>query len=347
MDKRIGKRYKFDRSTRNIDKSLHDLFDIFYSAKAAEGRSPNTLEKYREYFRYFCLYLKDANLEPTMTCVTPVVVRNYMNWMRHEKRKWDGHAHKVEANMTVGLSPATINSKVNRLRTMFQFLLNEGHITTNPLANVGQLKESVKPKRVLTVNELQALMAAPNRKSYAGFRDYTAINLILDTMGRISEVIALKESDIDFKAGTVYFREEIVKTRVGRRVPITKRTSRLLKELINENKEFDTDFIFLANYGMNITHDQFRNRLKQHAKSANLDGVRIHPHLLRHTGATMFLENGGELRHLASLLGHNDLRSVLQYTHLSDQALRFQHDLYSPLNQIIPKLQLNRKTKRK
>ncbi|ASS75188.1 hypothetical protein CIG75_09470 [Tumebacillus algifaecis] len=70
--------------------------------------------------------------------------------------------------------------------------------------------------------------------------------------------------------------------------------------------------------------------------------IRVHPHLFRHTSATLFLEQGGEIRHLAKILGHADLRMVMRYTHLSNKSIKVQHEKFSPLNHIVGKLNKDR-----
>lgn len=109
--------------------------------------------------------------------------------------------------------------------------------------------------------------------------------------------------------------------------------------------DFDSDYIFLTNYGEQLTRDHFRKRLNGYAKGAGIT-KKVHPHLFRHTAATMFLESGGDIRHLQLLLGHTDLRMVLRYTHLSKESLINQHEKYSAMNQITGKLNKPRKIKR-
>lgn len=91
-----------------------------------------------------------------------------------------------------------------------------------------------------------------------------------------------------------------------------------------------------------MKRNHFRKRLRQYAEAAGIT-KNVHPHLFRHTGATMFLEAGGDIRHLQMLLGHADLRMVMRYTHLSKQALINQHDKFSPLNVVIGKLNKERR----
>lgn len=346
MDGRVGKRVKNARAAQDSAKPLAHLFDVFYNAKVAEGRSRRTLEMYRENFAAFCAYLDDCGLERSLTAVTPDVLRSYMAWMAQGRRKWEGHAHKHERNMTVGLSPVTVNTRMKSLRTMFKFLEDDGQIPTDPCAKVRKMKEPEKETEILTVDELQRLLKAPDQRTYAGFRDYVAMNVLIDGFFRINEVLTLRTGDIDLHTGMVTVKETVAKSRKARYVPLQKRTLRLLRDLIDENADFDTDAIFLTNYGGALTDDQFRNRLKEHAERAGLT-VNIYPHLFRHTSATLFLENGGSERYLAEILGHADMRMIMRYTHLSRRkSVKDQHDQYSPINDVVGKLARERKTKR-
>ncbi|CAH1194679.1 Tyrosine recombinase XerC [Paenibacillus auburnensis] len=344
MDKRIGRNYKSRRSTRN-DKKLEDLFEQFRLAKKAEGRSKRTFQTYEDSYRYFCEYLDMQGVERVFSSVTPESVRSYMSWMLNDKRKWEGHNHKGEHEKTVGLSPVTVNTKVKGLKTMFKFLNEEGYIPTNPLANIKKVTEPIKEIQILSVQEMKKLLSVIDKSTYAGFRDYVLITVLIDSSARIGEVVSLNKLDVDFRRGMLFFNENVVKTRRARRVPITKRTVRLLRELISENEEFETDHIFLTNYGLPLSSNQFRQRLKKHSINAGLE-LRIHPYIFRHTAATLFLENGGDVHHLAQTLGHADIRMTSRYVHLSEKSVKDQHDRYSTINDVVGKLGKDRKIKR-
>ena len=345
MDKRTGKRYKNERIDAGQDRPLAELFDIFYHAKIAEGRAPRTLEMYRESFRYLCDYLDERGIEKSFTAVTTDELRSFIAWLLHSKRKWDGHPHKKEANMTVGLSPVTVNTKFGKLRTMFNFLEEDGHIPYNPAAKVRKVKEPEKQIRVLTEDELKRLLAAPDQRTYVGFRDFVLMNVLIDSFARISEIVTLKESDVDLTRGAIYVSELTAKSRRGRTIPIQKRTARLIAELRGECKDFGTDLVFCTNYGGELTDDRVRDRLKKYAKQVGLS-VNVHPHLFRHTSATIFLENGGSERYLAEIMGHADLRMIAKYTHLSAKSVKEKHDKFSPMNNVISAQQKPRKIKR-
>ncbi|KYC65217.1 tyrosine-type recombinase/integrase [Heyndrickxia coagulans] len=340
---------KNERKTgeRKTATNLDDLFETFYTIKTAEGRAPSTLKQYRENYQYFTVYLDKRGIPRNITEITRNTIRDYIRYMATEVIKYEGHRFKTEAQQTAGLSPSSINTRVKTLRVFFRCLVDEGLLDANPTNGVANVPEPQEKITVLTPEEMKRLLDVPNKRRFADFRDYVLMVLLIDGMMRISEAINLRKSDFDYKGQTVTIRAAVAKNRKTRTIPLEHRTSRLIKELITENEtDFESDYIFLTNYGEQITRDHFRKRLDKFAAEAGIE-KNVHPHLFRHTAATRFLENGGDLRHLQMLLGHSDLRVILRYTHLSDKALRKQHDQFTPLKQVLSAQTLPRKTKRK
>lgn len=245
----------------------------------------------------------------------------------------------------MGLSPVTVNTRLKPLRAMFRFLTDEDVIVANPFAKIKPLSEPEKEIEVMSQAQVKSLFAQPNQRSFAGFRDYVLMNVLYDGFFRIGEALNLRASSVDFDAGVVLLQADEVKSRKWRYVPLQRHTLRLVRELIAEVSDFDTDLIFTTNYGGRLSDDQFRNRLKEYVAAAGIK-IRVYPHLFRHTAATHFLENGGDIRHLQMILGHADLRMVEKYTHLSSRALKAEHDRYSPIRDIIGPLSRDRKIKR-
>lgn len=342
--RRKGKRVKTSRSiNRTSIESLDELFAMFVEVKIAEGRASNTLKQYRENYSFFTKYLDEKNIPRQVKEITTGLIRSYIIYMQSEIVRFDGHKYKSEEEKTVGLSPSTINTRLKTLRALFKFLVAEGHVEVNPVLNVSNVTEPQDDIQILTAEELKALLNVPNQRNYSDFRNFCLMNVLIDGMTRISETLALKTSDIDFTANIITIRAEIAKSNKSRIIPIQKRTAKLLRELISENNaDFDTEYIFVTNYGEQIDRNLFRKQLKVYGKRAGIT-KNIHPHLLRHSAATLFLESGGDISHLRLLLGHADLRIVLKYLHLSDKTLIEQHSQYSALNSVTGKLSKERK----
>lgn len=324
--------------------SLDELFRTFLAVKSAEGRAESTMQQYRNNYIYFVEYLDKKDIPLDFSVLNRHVFREYIRYMREEAVKFESHKYKTDEQRSIGLSPSTVNTRIKSLKTMFKCLIDEEIIPHNPMDGVKKIPDPREDVKVLTVEELRRLLKMPDKATFAGYRDLTLMHLLMDGMMRISEASKLVESDFDFTQNSVTIRAAIAKSRKSRTLPLKPLTTRLVKRLVQANENFDTDYVFLMNYGDPVTRDHFRKRLKDYAEKA---GIRknVYPHLLRHTAATMFLEDGGDIRHLQLLLGHADLRMVVRYTHLSNHALQEQHSKHSPINKVSDKLSRPRKTK--
>lgn len=343
---RKGKRVKSGRSISNHGTETIDvLFERFYAAKVAEGRAKGTLSQYKNNFRQFTNYLDEKGCSKNITEITVNVIRDYIIYMREEKIQFEHNQFKDENSKMIGLSSSTINTQLKTLRVLFRFLTDEGYLETNPMLLIKDVNEPQEHIDILSVDELKKLLAIPDKRKYSDFRDFVLMNVLIDTFLRITEALTLTINEVDFDTRVITVRGEKAKSRKARLVPINNTTANLLRELIEENKEFDSEYIFLTNYGEQLDRNHFRKRLKAFAQKAGIK-KNVHPHLFRHTGATMFLEAGGDIRHLQMILGHADLRMVLRYTHLSKDALINQHEKYSVMNQITGKLNKPHKIKR-
>jgi integrase/recombinase XerD len=155
---------------------------------------------------------------------------------------------------------------------MFRYLKEEsGDITENPFDGVRSVKGPDSDIVIMKEEQLRKLLSVPNRRSYAGVRDYVIMNVLLDGFLRIGEALSIRKDDIDFTSGTINLSSRITKNRRSRIVPISKPTVNLIVELIAENEDFASDYVFLANYGEAITRDQFRRRLNEHVAAAGIN----------------------------------------------------------------------------
>ncbi|WP_145412402.1 tyrosine-type recombinase/integrase [Paenibacillus xylanexedens] len=344
-DKRKGRTVKKGRMSERLQYSLDYLFDYYYQAKKSAGRAENTLKTYVQNFTYFCEFLDERGIIRDIRNIDVKVGREYVIWLRDEKVKFSDNCNVPDSVRTVGLLPKSINTRIKNMKTMFKFLKEENVIDVDPFVYLKNVQDIGRDIEVLTAEEMNLLIKAPNQRNYSDFRDFVVMNLLIDGMLRVDEALTLRKDDVDTIACYATLRREITKSRKPRVVPITKRTAKLIQELIRETTEFDSEYIFLNNYGERLLPNHFRHQLKKYADRAGIE-KRVYPHLLRHSGATLFLEEGGSQRHLQVILGHADGRMTAHYTHLSDKNVKKNHDEFSPLNAVIGKLEKSRKIKR-
>lgn len=325
---------------------LDTIFKTFIRDRKSEGVGDNAVNDYEYSFRYLKDYLNRVGVEHDIRNVTTDLIRDYIVYMRNEAVQFEDHPFKSDRERVIGLSTSTINTRIKSLKTLFNRLESDEVWTDNVLSRIKTLPNPQEKIDVLTPEEIRELLRVPNQRSYAGFRDYVLMIFLLDSFVRIGEATQLRKSDFDYVSKCVTIPATVAKNKKFRIVPLKDKTLKLIRELIEENEtDFDSDYVFLTNYGAPITTDRFRTRLNEFVKQTRIV-KNVHPHLFRHTAATTFLQNGGDIRHLQLLLGHSDLRMVERYTHLSNPSLSKQHDEYSVMNNISDKLELPRKIKR-
>lgn len=290
-DKRKGRVVKNERTSERLRYSLDYLFDYYYQAKKSEGRAVNTLKTYEQNYGYFCEFLDMRGIIKDIRNITIETGREYIIWLRDEKPRFSEKCNVPESARTVGLLPKSINTRVKNMKTMFKFLKDEDVIEADPFVYLKNVQDIGRDIDVLTADELSRLIHAPNQRKYNEFRDYVVLNLLVDGMFRVDEALSLKKTDVDLTACYASLRREITKSRKARVVPITKRTAKLLQDLIRETTEFDSEYIFLNNYGDRLVPNHFRHQLKKYADRAGIE-KRVYPHLLRHSELRCSLRKG-------------------------------------------------------
>lgn len=327
-----------------FNNNLDRLFETFIFIKKSEGREPSTISQYKYSYNSFTNFLDLRGIERKFDSLNRNVFREFITYMREEEVRFEDHPHKGGDPDDVGLTPATINTRLKTLRNMFNTLQSEGIIDSDPIAGIRNVPNPTEEIEILSVKELERLLKAPTKETYAGFRDFVILHVLIDTMMRIGEALQLKDTYFNFEKSSVSVKASIAKGNKPRILPIRPLTGRLIQKLIELNKTFYSEHVFLTNYGEPMTRDHFRKRLSRHAKKAGIK-KRVYPHLLRHTAATLFLEDGGDIRHLQSILGHSDIRMVIRYTHLTNKALQKHHAKHSVINRASNKLSRPRITK--
>ena len=185
---------------------------------------------------------------------------------------------------------------------------------------------------ILEKEQLIQLLKAIDKYTPLGARNYTILLLLIDTGLRISELTRIKMTDITLTQGYI---KVIGKGQKERLVPFYTRTK---KELIRYIKLYrpslcgiDSSYLFPTKDGDNISVNCGQQMIKRLASKAGLKNVKCHPHIFRHTCATMLRARGCSPEILQLIMGHESFQTTQKYLHPQPQDLRKQHIKYSPV----------------
>jgi integrase/recombinase XerD len=317
--------------------SFQQALDFAINAKRAEGLRERTLKDYEKHFGYFTKWLNENYSEMKFVDeITTTIVRDYINYQRFDARRYNGHRFIDAEKQRIGLTDTTINIRLRTLKAIFNHLRRDRLIEINPLENVNLLKQDIDLTNGLTEEEVKAILSQPNQKDYVGFRDYVAMVTMLDSGLRIQELLSLRVPDIDFQSRFITISADRSKNRKPRLVPISTHVSRLILQLVSENKlHFSTDRIFMSCFGEPLGANQFNKRLKYYGKKAGISGKKLTAHVYRHTWAKNMTINGVDPFSLQKMGGWSDIRTVRRYIQMDTEDLRKSHDEYSPVNKLL------------
>lgn len=337
-DPRNGKRVVRGRRTttarQTLDYDLDNAFELFYNVKKSERMRERTLSDYKTHWRYFRSWLDEAYPNLLLREITQTILREYVMYMSNERTKYEGVENREIKGKS--LSPTTVAIRLRTLRTMFNFWSSENLIEVNPARNLKPPVEDEEEIESFTDDQLRLLLAAPNERTYAGFRDKVLMTLLADTGLRINEALNLTTTHFDFKGRCIYLPASMNKNRKVRIVPVSLEVIRMILELVNEDKTyFDSDHIFISNYGEPLKDDHFRKRLREYGISAGIhDQVRVSPHTFRHYFCKTYLLNGGDIFTLQRIVAHKDIKTTRKYVSVTDSEIHEQHAQFSPIHRL-------------
>lgn len=324
------------RSRRTQGTPLETAFDVFYTAKRAEGVRERTLADYRSYWRYFREWLEKYRPEVAdVHQITTEVIRAYVGYLSHDHTRYEDDPHRKKDGRR--LSPVTVASRLRALQTMGKFWESEGLTEVDPAAKVKPPRKDTEEKSVFTDEQLAALLAAPNRHTYVGRRDRTLMLLLADSGLRINEALGLMVDMLDFNARCIRLPGALNKNRKPRIVPLSAPVLRELAHLIDETAAyFQTDYVFVSNYGDVLKPDHFRKLLRKYAEAAGIDTkkTQVSPHRFRDYFITSYLLNGGDVFTLRRIVAHADIKTTQGYVKINEGAMRDSHAQFSPISRL-------------
>ncbi|MGY4690312.1 tyrosine-type recombinase/integrase [Salibacterium sp. K-3] len=314
--------------------NVESAFRFVIKVKQAKNLKRRTLDDYEVHTRYFLDWLADHYGEGlSIERIDIDVLRDYAYWCLYEKEYYAGHPFqerfKTERS---GLSPVTVNIRIRILKAIFNTLHKEGVIDENPAKNLEIMKTEQDMIQPLDKDEIRRLLAVPDQQYFAPFRNYIAIVLMLDTGIRIGELCSLNAQDIDVRARRIILPASHNKNRKSRVLPLSVKTAALLEQLTEEVQDsFETDYVFITNYGEPLDIKTLHKALSEYAKAAEIEKP-VTPHILRHCFAKYASLNGMDVFTLQRILGHADISTTRKYVQMTDDDAMSQHDKYSPID---------------
>ncbi|MEA2604057.1 MAG: integrase/recombinase XerD [Acidobacteriota bacterium] len=229
-----------------------------------------------------------------------------------------------------GLSPRSSARALSALRGFYENQVTLGERKDNPAVNLLPPKLWKPLPKVLTEEEVESLLAAPDVATPLGLRDRAMFEMLYAAGLRVSELVGLKLSQLRLDAGFLIAFGKGSKERV---VPVGEQaedwTRRYLSEVRPSLAHGRHQEVFLNRHGETMSRSGFWRIIKAHGLKAGIRAP-LSPHVLRHSFATHLLEHGADLRVVQSLLGHTDISTTQIYTHIHQARLKSLYDKFHP-----------------
>lgn len=279
-----------------MDGSTRLFKDYAYYLKIERGLSPNTVAGY---LSDISLFFEESGLEPAS--VAPADIVDYLS------ERSDTLSKRSQARL------------LSAFRSFFDWMILEGAMKENPCDGVDPPKIGRYLPEVLSVQEVDDIIASVDTSTPAGLRDRAILEVLYGCGLRVSEAAGLRMSDIFAKEG---FLRIVGKGDKERIIPLGEMAAEALEAWYGARPEpcrGYEDFVFLNRSGKSLSRISIFNMVK---KQAMLAGVRkeISPHTFRHSFATHLVENGADLRVVQEMLGHESILTTEIYTHMDSSS---------------------------
>jgi integrase/recombinase XerD len=287
------------------------VLDFLAYLEFERGLSRNTLEAYRSDLLQYGAYLRAHGIDPLQ--VTHSQLSDFLS------RLAEGDPDEERPPV----APATLQRKVACLRSFHRHLRREDLIETDPTAHIRAPRQSRRLPKVLTREEVAALLEQPTGTDPAALRDRALLELMYACGLRASEAVDLDVGDVDLEHALLRARGKGSKERL---VPIGSQAVRAVIHYLQRGRPKlvgprHEKRLFVNHRGQGLTRQGLYKIVQRHAGTAGL-ADKMSPHTLRHTFATHLLAGGCDLRAVQEMLGHADIATTQLYTHLSTDRLK-------------------------
>jgi integrase/recombinase XerD len=293
---------------------IHQLVDRYINYLVVEkGLARSTIESYSGDLDKFLKFLT-SNKIGNIGQADSAVLLKYLLYLRDKKI---GARSRARHLVTI--------------RGFYKFLVHEKVLKKDPARMIDLPKSGLKLPDVLSVDEINSMMNAPDIATSKGLRDAAMLELLYAAGLRVSELIHVKLQDINLEVGFVRTLGKGSKERV---VPIGAHARRKISDYLATSrpallKYHVSHYLFVAHAGKPMTRQAFWKLLKKYSVIAGIE-KEITPHSFRHSFASHLLEGGADLRSVQLMLGHVDISTTQIYTHVARDHLKKLHEKYHP-----------------
>jgi integrase/recombinase XerD len=282
--------------------SIPDEYHLYL--KFEKALSNNTIEAYESDLQKLRGYLLDAHIVPEN--VTTEILRDFL----------------IEIS-SVGIHPRSQARILSSIKSFYHFLIYRNMLENDPTELLESPKTGLRLPEVLSVREIDEIIAAIDLSKPQGRRNRAIIEVLYGSGLRVSELIGLQLSKL-------YTKEEYMlvegKGSKQRLVPMSKQEIKQIELWMQDRnalniKKGNEDFVFLNRWGTKLTRGMIFKIVKEMATLAGIQ-KNVSPHTFRHSFATHLLENGANLRAIQQLLGHESITTTEIYTHIDVHFLR-------------------------
>lgn len=279
-----------------------------------EGRSDKTLNLYDYVFGRFSKQIQE---EVVVQEIEARDIRQYLALLMDE-----------------GLKNTSVAIHYRVLKAFFNWLVDEGKLSESPMQGIKEPKTPKKFPKVLDEEHVDKLLhTAKNwRRTWAGYRNFTIIMTFLDTGLRLNELVNMEVDQLNLQKRSIRVHGKGAKER---KVYFGKKAHSLLKRWLDmrEDKERIWDeTVFISQKGDKLKKRHVQRVITRIQGEAGLEDVKVSPHVLRHTAATLAVQNGLDPFSLKRQFGWEQMRTALRYVHMNDKALQESYRKSSPMD---------------
>ncbi|MEW5994201.1 MAG: site-specific tyrosine recombinase XerD [Candidatus Zixiibacteriota bacterium] len=283
--------------------------DYLQHLRLERGLSPNSLVSYRRDLVEFAGRVKEVEAA-AITARTATAHISYLT--------------------AVGRKPATIARKISALKQFFAYLQDQGQVNENPFQVLSAPRISRYHPHYLSPEEIAGIIAVTQDNSLNGQRDRAIIELLYGSGLRISELLNLKVTDVEFEAGFIRILGKGDKQRL---VPLGVYARQALERYLESRdqvpKAAQSSVVFVNKAGRRFSRVGLWKIIRRRVQQAGI-AKRVTPHTFRHSFATHLLEGGADLRVVQEMLGHADISTTQIYTTIDRDYIIAEHRKYHP-----------------